>query len=516
MSCNENCASLRYDCQIMKTAPMKNSGIVPALLSVCFLILMLTMTVFIFGTDAIQGPAQVSLTISGFFAALLAMIRGSKWDELESGVIKTIGDVTRAVLILLLIGALIGVWILAGVVPTIVVWGLKILKPSFFLFAACVISGIVSLATGSSWSTAGTIGVALIGIGQAAGIDMGMTAGAIISGAYFGDKISPFSETTNLASSMAGSELFEHIRHMLFTTVPAVLIALALYLFLGMRYSGTGVNAGHIAVITDTINANFNTSLFLLIPPALTIGIMVKRVPAIPAIMMGIVLGLLFALAFQRHNIQGPPERTVLTYITNAAGIALKTAASGYHSATGVREVDDLLSKGGMAGMLNTIWLILSAMFFAGVMEGSGMLHAIALAVLRRVRSTGNLILATLGTCLLTNILASDQYLSIVITGRMYKEVYENRNLHMKNLSRALEDAGTLTSPLVPWNTCGSFMASSLGVATFAYLPFAFMNLITPLISMLYGYTGFTIARAVTGDNGIDSNFEENPGNETV
>lgn len=465
-----------------------------SLASVGFLVIALSVTVFLFGADSTQGPAQVSLTLSGFFAAMVAMVRGVKWERLEAGIIKSIGDVTKAVLILLLIGALIGVWILAGVVPAIIVVGLKILRPSLFLFAACVVSGIVSLATGSSWSTAGTIGVALVGIGQAAGIDGAMTAGAIISGAYFGDKISPFSETTNLASSMAGSDLFDHIRHMLYTTTPAVIIALCLYLFLGLR-GPAGADTAHISLITGTINAHFNTSLFLLIPPALTIAVMVRRVPAIPAIMCGIIMGFLFWLIFQRHHLALPAGSGAADQTAHVIRMALKTAASGYQAATGVPEVDALLSKGGMAGMLTTIWLILSAMFFAGVMEGSGMLHAIALAVLKRVRSTGNLIAATLGTCILTNILASDQYLSIVVTGRMYREVYEDRGLEMKNLSRALEDGGTLTSPLVPWNTCGSFMASSLGVATFAYLPYAFMNLITPLISALYGYTGITIAQ---------------------
>ena len=474
--------------------PVKGPGIYSSLIAVGFLIAMLTTTVFIFGTDAVDGPAQAALMLSGFFAAVIAMIRGSRWQDLEAGVIKTIADVTRAVLILLLIGALISVWILAGIVPTIIVLGLKILQPSLFLFAACIISGVVSIATGSSWSTAGTIGVALIGIGQAAGIDISMTAGAVISGAYFGDKLSPFSETTNLASSIAGTDLFEHIRHMMYTTTPAIMIALALYLFLGFRYAGTSVEADHIALITDTITKNFNTSLLLLVPPAVTIGAMIRRMPAIPSISIGIVLGFVFAIIFQKNYMPGSGTGSAAAFANEVFKTALNTAASGYESVTGVAEVDDLLSKGGMTAMLNTIWLILSAMFFAGIMEAGGMLHTIAMAVLKKVKSTGNLILATLGTCFATNLLAADQYLSIVVTGRMYREVYESRGLHMKNLSRALEDSGTLTSPLVPWNTCGSFMASAMGVATFAYLPYAFMNLITPVISLIYAYTGFTIA----------------------
>ncbi len=471
----------------------KTPNLYLSLVPVVFLIITLSVAVIIFKDDATGGPAQAALILAGIFAAVFALTHGHTWKEIEDKILNTMADVMQPVLILLLIGALIGVWILAGIVPSIIVWGLKIMQPRLFLFAACLISAIVSIATGSSWSTAGTIGVAFIGIGQAADIHIGMTAGAIISGAYFGDKLSPFSETTNLASSMAGSELFEHIRHMLFTTTPAMIITLILLLILGFTQSFEQYNPAKIKMIINAINTKFDTSLYMLIPPVITISIMTRKIPAIPAIITGILLGVVFAVIFQSRAIMQIAGSKDLSYWYASIKTCFITASTGYVSNTGLQEVDNLLNKGGMSSMLNTIWLILSAMFFAGVMEGSGMLHRIAEAILKSVKKTGNLIAATLATNILTNVLAAEQYLSIVITGRMYRDAYIRMGLHPKNLSRALEDAGTLTSPLVPWNTCGSFMASTLGVSTFVYFPYAFLNLLTPFISLLYGYTGFTI-----------------------
>lgn len=455
----------------------------------------LTATVILFGDEATSGPVQASLILTATFAAVFALTHGHSWKDLEEHIIDTLGDVMKPVLILLLIGALIGVWILSGIVPSIIVWGLKLLSPSIFLFTACVISAIVSLATGSSWSTAGTIGVALIGIGQAMDINMGMTAGAIISGAYFGDKLSPFSETTNLASSMAGSDLFEHIKHMLYTTTPALVITLILFLILGFAVSHGTYDSARINLITGAINKMFNTSIYMLVPPVITIGIMAKRVPAIPAIILGIILGVVFAIIFQPEVFSAIGSKQQLNSSVVKLKTCLQTAAGGFKSSTGIKEVDNLLNKGGMSAMLNTIWLIISAMFFAGIMDGSGMMGSIAEGILKGVHGTGNLIAATLGTAIMTNILASEQYLSIVITGRMYREAYRQQGLKKKNLSRALEDGGTITSPLVPWNTCGAFMSSTLGVSTFSYLPYAFLNLLTPLVSLVYGYTGFTIEK---------------------
>lgn len=472
-----------------------------SLLPVIFLIGALTATVILFGDQATSGPVQAALILTAVFAAVFALTHGHTWHELEEKVMETLGDVMKPVLILLLIGALIGVWILSGIVPSIIVWGLKLLNPSVFLFTACVISAIVSLATGSSWSTAGTIGVALVGIGQAMDINMGMTAGAIISGAYFGDKLSPFSETTNLASSMAGTDLFVHIRHMLHTTTPALVITLIIFLFLGFFGSHASYDTTRIDTITGAVNKMFNTGIYMLIPPVITIGIMARKVPAIPAIVLGIILGVIFAILFQTEVFVPAGAKENLNSGVMKIKICLLTAADGFKSTTGIKEVDSLLNKGGMSAMLNTIWLIISAMFFAGIMDGSGMMGSIASGILKGVRGSGNLIAATIGTAITTNILASEQYLSIVITGRMYREAYQQQGLKSKNLSRALEDGGTITSPLVPWNTCGAFMSSTLGVPTFAYLPYAFLNILTPLISLIYGYTGITIEKEGAGDS---------------
>jgi NhaC family Na+:H+ antiporter len=471
----------------------RKPSLVVSLIPVIFLIATLTITVIIFGDKATSGPVQSVLMLAAAFAAVFALTHGIKWHDLEEHVLGTMADVMQPILILLLIGALIGVWILSGIVPAIIVWGLKLLSPSIFLFTACIISSVVSMATGSSWSTAGTIGVALVGIGQAMDMNLGMTAGAIVSGAYFGDKLSPFSETTNLAASMAETPLFVHIRHMIWTTTPALIIALILYLILGFTQSHASYTPEKIKIITDIINSKFDTSVYMLLPPVITIGIMVKRFPAIPSIIIGIALGIIFALIFQPQVVSEMAGKSDLPIGMASLKTCLDTAATGFRSSTGMEIVDNLLNKGGMAAMLNTIWLILSAMFFAGVMDGSGMMGSIADGILKGIRGSGNLVAATLGTAVLVNILAAEQYLSIVITGRMYKEAYDKQGLHRKNLSRALEDAGTLTSPLVPWNTCGAFMATTLGVATYLYLPFAFLNIITPLVSLVYAYTGFTI-----------------------
>lgn len=473
----------------------RSPGLLESLLPVVLLIVVLIGVVLIFGDDSTSGPSQVALIFCGFVAALLAHSQGTSWTTLERAVLQSIGYVTQAILILLLVGALIGTWILGGIVPTLIVWGLELLSPAVFLAASTVICALVSLATGSSWSTAGTLGLALIGIGSTMNISPAMTAGAVISGAYFGDKMSPFSETTNLASSMVGVDLFVHIRHMIYTTGPGFLIAFLLFLWLGLSNSHEGFDPARIETVTTAIEARFDTGLYVLLPVVILFTLVALRVPAIPALLTGSILGVVFAALFQPEAVRvfsgesGP-------YVTSLAKAGLKAAATGFQASTGEKAVDDLLSRGGMYGMLTTVWLILAAMFFSGIMEGSGMLGRIAGAILSVARGTGNLIAATVGTAAFMNVAASEQYLSIVLTGRMYKNAYDRQGLDPRNLSRALEDSGTLTSALVPWNTCGAFMASTLGVATLAYAPFAFLNYINPLISILYGYTGLTITPA--------------------
>ncbi len=443
-----------------------------SLLVIAFLIVSLALTIMKW-----EGDAHIPILAATVFAALVAVRAGYKWEDIEKGIIESIQMSMQAILILAIIGSLIGTWILSGTVPSMIYYGLQILSPGIFLIATCLICAIVSLSTGSSWTTAGTVGIALLGIGGGLGMPLPLVAGAIISGAYVGDKMSPLSDTTNLAPAMAGADLFDHIKHMALTTGPSLVISLILYGILGMRYAGQELNVGEITELLTTLNQNFNISPWLLIPPILVIIIVVLKVPAIPGLIGGVVLGGLFSAFFQ------------------GAGMSaiIDAAHYGFVSETGIVAVDELLTRGGLDSMMWTISLILIAMSFGGILEKTGMLEAIAEKILSLVQSTGSLVLATVFTCIFTNFVAGDQYLSIVIPGRMYKPMYDQKGLHPKNLSRVLEDAGTLTSALVPWNTCGAFMYSTLGIYPFAYLPYAFLNLLNPLISIVYGYTGITM-----------------------
>jgi NhaC family Na+:H+ antiporter len=434
-----------------------------------------------------DGSGHVPLILTTAFAAALASWKiGVSWPQIEAGIRQGIDAGMQAIVILLVVGLLIGVWIASGVVPLLIYYGLLILAPSYFLVASCLICAVVSLATGSSWSTAATVGLALIGVGSALGMDPGMTAGAVVSGAYFGDKMSPLSDTTNLAPATAGSELFEHIRHMVYTTLPALVIALIAYtaLGLGIETSANATSANYDQLVS-TLKNTFTLSPLLLIAPATVLALVIRKVPALPALMAGVLAGVLLLLTVQGGSVE----------------LALNSLYGGYASDTGVGAVDELLSRGGLTSMLDTIALIICALTFGGVMEASGMLATLARGILSLVRSTGSLIAATLVSCIGMNILTSDQYISIVIPGRMYRSAYRRRGLHAKNLSRALEDSATMTSPLVPWNTCGAYMAGVLGVATGAYLPYAFLNLTVPVISLILGLTGWTIEPLARDDS---------------
>lgn len=425
-------------------------------------------------------PVHIPMIGATAVAALQGMRLGWKWRDIEESFKDGIRLSLSAVLILLLVGVLIGTWIASGVVPLMIVCGLDLLSPDWFLFAACLICAIVALATGSSWTTAGTVGVALIGIGGGLGVPLPLVAGSIISGAYFGDKMSPLSDTTNLAPAVAGSELFEHVRHMMLTSGPSFLVSLILFFAIGNSYGAEGTSWEQIETMVGTLNRSFDLNAWLWLAPVLVIGMVVMRVPALPALFVGAGLGGLFASLFQGMSLSA----------------VLTVTYDGFTAETGVAAVDDLLTRGGVVSMYGTIGIIICAMSFGGVMEKCGMLESVAAALLGVARGTTGLIWATLGTCVGINVIASDQYLSIVVPGRMYRSAYEKAGLHPKNLSRCLEDAGTLTSPLVPWNSCGAFMYATLGVFPLAYLPFAFFNLLNPLISALYGYTGWTIEKA--------------------
>lgn len=465
-----------------------------ALLPVIVLIGLLAGSVYLFGDGSSGGPNQIALILAAGVGIIVGLRNGYTWKEIEHGIVHGISLSMGAILILLVVGSVIGTWILSGVVPTMIYYGLLILKPSVFYAAACVICGMVALATGSSWTTAGTVGVALIGIATAQNLNPGLAAGAIISGAYFGDKMSPLSDTTNLAPAVAGTDLFTHIRHMTWTTTPALIIALILFVAIGV-WLPAPLSTQELSVILESLRSNFIIGPHLLLPAALVIALVVMRVPAFPALLIGALTGCVFAVLFQ--------QAAVLKYVGDATlptGLAMlkgswMALADGFKLESGNKALDELLSRGGMSSMLSTVWLIVAAMMFGGVMEKTKLLHKIAAAILGTVRGTGSLIAATLGTSIGSNVLASDQYMAIVLPGRMFREEYARRGLDAKNLSRTLEDAGTMTSPLVPWNTCGAFMASTLGVATFAYAPYAFLNLLSPVIAAIYGFTGFKIAK---------------------
>jgi NhaC family Na+:H+ antiporter len=464
-----------------------------ALIPLVFLIVLLVLNIQVFGTDGLSGSNQIVLILSALVASLVAIFRlGFTWDTLQDGAIKSISAAMSSILILFLIGALAGTWLLSGIVPAMIYYGLQILSPAIFLVAACVVSGIVSVATGSSWTTVATVGVALLGIGRALGFEEGIIAGAIISGAYFGDKMSPLSDTTNLAPAMAGTDLFTHIKYMAKTTIPSISITFIIFLVLGLNYESTG-SVGDVEAISNVILEQFNINGWLFIVPAVVLVLIVKKVPAIPALLTGALLGGVFAVIFQPQIIRLIAAEDA-SYLYQSFKAVMMSLYGEINIVTTNDVVNELLITRGMGGMMNTIWLIIAAMVFGGIMEESGMLKVLAEAVISKVHSVGSLIASTVATCVFFNITTSDQYLAILVPGRMYADVYRKRGLKPENLSRTLEDSGTVTSVLVPWNTCGATQASVLGVATLTYAPYCFFNIISPFMTILYGYFKIGIA----------------------
>ncbi len=464
-----------------------------ALLPILVLVFLLYYNVVLFGEDATYGSNQIALLIAALVAGVIGMIHGFSWNKIEKGIVHSIKSSLPAIMILLLIGALAGTWMISGVVPSMIFYGLKILNPSIFLFAACVVSAIVAVATGSSWSTIATVGVALLGIGTAMGMHPGMIAGAIISGAYFGDKMSPLSDTTNLAPAMAGTDLFTHIRYMGYTTVPSMAITLIIFLILGFNFKGSGSVEGVDAML-QALQDKFYISPVLFIVPATVIFLIIKKVNAVPALFIGSLMGVLMAIIFQPDIIR-EVAGTEGSYVKAAYVASMKSMALETSVTTAVAEVTDLLGTKGMVGMMNTIWLIICAMSFGGVMEACGLLQKITKSVVRFVRSTGSLIATTAGTCIFFNATASDQYLAIVVPGRMFADTYKERGLAPENLSRTLEDSGTVTSVLFPWNTCGAAQSSVLNVMTGEYWMYAFFNLISPVMTVIFAYFNIKIRK---------------------
>jgi NhaC family Na+:H+ antiporter len=442
---------------------------------------------------AIGGPNQIALLLASGIAGVISFKLGYTWEEIEGSIVKSISSAMAAMLILLAIGSLSGTWLLSGIVPSMIYYGLKILNPTIFLLAACVISAIVSVATGSSWSTVATVGIALLGIGKAMDISEGVIAGAIISGAYFGDKMSPLSDTTNLAPAMAGTDLFTHIKYMALTTFPTLGITLIIFFIWGFTLDTSQATADSSTVLL-ALEDKFSLNPLLFIVPILVIVMIVKKVPALPALLIGALLGGIAAIIFQPQIIE--QVSGVHGDYLKASFIAVMNAmTTSINIQTSDPMITELLTAKGMSGMLNTIWLILCAMIFGGVMESCGLLKAIAEQIIKFAHSTGSLVASTAATCIFFNFTASDQYMAIAVPGRMYADTYRKRGLKPEVLSRTLEDSGTVTSVLIPWNTCGATQANVLGVATMVYAPYTFFCIISPLMTILQAYLNFKIRR---------------------
>jgi len=468
-----------------------------SLIPIVTLVTLMVFNVILFKDDATFGPNQLALLLAALVAGVLGVWRlGLSYVHIENQVIKSISMALQSVLILFVVGSLISVWIASGIVPLMIYYGLEIINPSAFLAVSCIVSCIVALCTGSSWSTSGTIGIALIAIGETLGVPLGMVAGAILSGAYFGDKMSPLSDTTNLAPAMAGTDLFTHIRHMVYTSGPAIAIAIVLFLILGFFNQGSTLQGEGIEEVQRIIVENFNINLLLLVVPILVVTMVALQVPALPALIAGVLLGCVAALIFQRELLGGLMEGGFS--IGGAYSTLISIAADGFNIETGNETIDSLFSRGGMSSMLNTVWLILCAMVFGGLLEACGMLQKLAGAILAGAKGAGTLVGSTVATCLFMNATTSDQYIAIVVPARMFRSAYLQAGLHPKNLSRAVEDAGTVTSVLIPWNSGGAFHSGVLGVPTLTYLPFCFFNILSPIVSVFLGVTGWTIARINT------------------
>ena len=456
--------------------------------------MMLGTVIYLFGSDSLSGGSQMALLMGAAVCVTISMaVYRVPWKTFEQRIIKTIGDVSVTLVILLAVGMLSGSWMISGIVPTLIYYGVQIMSPQFFLVSACVICSLVSVLSGSSWTTVATIGVALLGISEALGISAAWTAGAIISGAYFGDKMSPLSDTTILASSITGVDLFAHIRYMMYTTVPTFLITLIIFLVAGLG-NGEGTEL-HVAEYTEGLANTFNISLWTLLVPVLTGILIFRRVSSLIVLFTSAIMAGVMALILQPHILHQIANTDELsTFMSLMKGLAIT-----YYGATAVdtgsEALNDLVSTGGMAGMLNTIWLIVCAMCFGAVMVASGMIESITRVIIRMAKTRFSLVSTTVGTGFFLNITTGDQFISIVLTADMYRDAYRQQGYESRLLSRTTEDAATVTSVLVPWNTCGMTQAAVLGVPTLVYLPYCFFNIISPLMSLLVAAIGWKIKK---------------------
>ena len=469
-----------------------NLSLNESLFPIVLLIIFLTFNVYVYGDDAMGGSNQFILLLGAAAGIGLGIFKGFKFSNMMSQVAENLKSVTGAIVILLFVGALSGTWLISGIIPSMIYYGLNILHPSIFLPACLIICAIISIATGSSWTTSATVGIALIGISKAIGVPVEMSAGAIISGAYFGDKLSPLSDTTNLAPAISGSDLFTHIKYLTITTIPTITISLIIFVILNfyMVSSGTTDNT----VLLEAINQTFNITPLIFIVPLIVIILIIKKTPPIIALFTGTILGAIFAIIFQQD---------ILTQLSNSSSLTFDGAYSAIINSitidinieSGNSELNDLFKSGGMFGMMNTIWLVISAMVFGGVMESIGALKTITTSLLNLGKSTFSLFASTAGSCLAINLTTSDQYLAIVIPGKMYEKAFKEKNLAPENLSRTLEDTGTVTSVLIPWNSCGAYQSGVLGVSVIDYFFYAIFNWLSFFMTLLVAGLNYKIKK---------------------
>ncbi len=467
----------------MKNSNSAGLSIGVALLPIIFLVLLLSINVFIYGDDSLNGTNQFILILSGLFGASIGFIYKVSYKKILTSISNSVKSVTGALLILLFVGALAGTWMISGIIPAMVYYGLKILDPNIFLPACIVICSIISVATGSSWTTSATVGIALVGIGKALGIPAGMVGGAVIAGAYFGDKLSPLSDTTNLAAAVTKVDLFKHIKYLTYTTIPSISITLIVFIILGFLQVSDGTTDN--TYLLNAISEKFNISLVLFIVPLLVLIMIVKKTPPLIALVIGTLAGALFSLIFQPQIINelssGTNSSIVDSYI-----VIMNTITGEINIETNNEILNDLFSTGGMLGMMNTIFLVIGTMVFGGVMDAIGALKTISKALLKWADNTFKLFASTVASCLALNVSASDQYLSIVVSGKMFEKAFEDKGLAPENLSRTLEDSATVTSALIPWNSCGAYHSSVLGVSVGEYFIYAIFNWISPFMTLLY------------------------------
>lgn len=461
----------------------KELNIYEALIPVFALVGMLAYNVFVYGDDALSGSNQFILLMGGAVAAIVGFFNKVTYKKMIEEIANNIRSTTGALLILLFVGALAGTWLVSGVIPTMIFYGLKLLNPTIFLPATVVICALISIATGSSWTTSATVGIALIGIGGALGIPLGMVAGAVLSGAYFGDKMSPLSDTTNLAPAMAGTDLFTHIRYMAYTTVPTIIVTLIVFIILGFTFETTGTT--DTEEILNSIKESFHINGWLFLVPLAVIVLIIRKTQPLIALLIGTLLGGVFAIIFQPDIVMKVAGAEQLDFRAGYQGI-MNAITVDTEIETSNPALNSLFSSGGMYGMLGTIWLIICAMVFGGVMDAIGALSTISAALLKMAHTVFGLFASTVATCLALNVTASDQYLAIVVPGKMFKKAYEERNLAPENLSRTLEDSGTVTSVLVPWNTCGAYQSGVLGVSVADYFVYAIFNWLSPFMTLLF------------------------------